>query len=77
MQNLKKEEINISSMKTHQISKKWLYLACIKVSFSNQNMQNYIVTPKLYFAMTPKLYFVNESYIIIKLIWTIFAYNQN
>ena len=68
MQNQKKEDINISTMKTHQIPNKWQYLNCIKVLFSNQNLQNDTVTPRLY---------VNESCIIIKLIWTIFAYNQN
>ena len=31
MQNQKKEEINISAMKTHQMSKKWQDLASIKV----------------------------------------------
>ena len=37
MQNQKKkEEINISTMKTHQMPNKWQYLTCIKVSFSNQ-----------------------------------------
>ena len=70
MQNQKKEDINISTMKTHQMPDKWQYLTCIiKVSFSNQNLQNDIVTPRLQY--------VNESCIIIKLIWTIFAYNQN
>ena len=70
MQNQKKEDINISTMKTHQMPGKWQYLTCIiKVSFSNQNLQNDIVTPRLQY--------VNESCIIIKLIWTIFAYNQN
>ena len=47
MQNQEKEEINISTMKTHQIPNKWQYLTCIKVSFSNQNLQNDIVTPRL------------------------------
>ena len=65
----KKEEINISAMKTHQMPNKWQYLTCIKMSFSNQNLQNDIVTPRLEY--------VNGSCIIIKLIWTIFAYNQN
>ena len=65
----KKEEINISTMKTHQMPNKWQYLTCIKVSFSNQNLQNDIVTPRLQY--------VNESCMIIKLIWTTFAYNQN
>ena len=27
-------------MKTHQMPNKWQYLTCIKVSFSNQNLQN-------------------------------------
>ena len=71
MQNQKKEEINISPKKIHQMPNKWQYLTCIEVSlsFSNQNLQNDIVTPRLSY--------VNESWIIIKLIWTIFAYNQN
>ena len=47
MQNKKKEEINISTMKTHQMPNKWQYLTFIKVSFSNQNLQNDIVTPRL------------------------------
>ena len=45
-QNQKKEE-NISSMKTYQMPNKWQYLTCIKVPFSNQNLQNDIVTPRL------------------------------
>ena len=45
--NQKKEENNISTMKTHQMPNKWQYLTCIKVSFSNQNLQNDIVTPRL------------------------------
>ena len=53
MQNQKKEEINISTMKAQ-------YLTFIKMSFSMQNWQIDIVT-----------------HIIIKLTWTIFAYNQN
>ena len=69
MQNKKKKKINISTMKTHQMPNKWQYLTCIKVSFSNQNLQNDIVTPRLFY--------VNESCVIVKLIWTIFAYNQN
>ena len=69
MQNQKKEEINIPTMKTHQMPIKWQYLTCIKVSFSNQNLQNDIVTPRLKY--------VNESCMIIKLIWTIFSYDQN
>ena len=69
MQNKKKEVINISTMKTHQMPNKWLHLTCIKVSFSNQTLQNDIVTPRLSY--------VNESCIIIKLIWATFAYNQN
>ena len=56
-------------MKTHQMPNKWYHLTCIKVLFLNQNLQNDIVTPRLQY--------VNESCIIIKLIWTIFAYNQN
>ena len=47
MQNKKKEDINISIMKTHQIPNKWQYLTCIKVSFSNENLQNDIVIPRL------------------------------
>ena len=43
----KKEEINMSTMKTHQMPNKWQYLTCIKVSFSSQNLQNDIVTPIL------------------------------
>ena len=43
----KKEEINISTMKTHQMPNKWQYLTCIKVSFLNQNLQNDTVTPRL------------------------------
>ena len=30
-------------MKTHQMGYKWQYFTCIKVSFSNQNLQNDIV----------------------------------
>ena len=47
MQNQKKEEINISTMKTQQMPNKWQYLTCIKVSFANQNLQNDIVTTRL------------------------------
>ena len=43
----KKEENNISTMKTHQMPNKWRHLTCIKVPFSNQNLQNDIVTPRL------------------------------
>ena len=39
-QNQKKEENNISTMKTHQMPNKWQYLTCIKV-------QNDVVTPRL------------------------------
>ena len=42
-----KKEINISAMKTHQMPNKWQYSTCIKVSCSNQNLQNDIVTPRL------------------------------
>ena len=35
----KKEENNISAMKTRQMPNKWQYLTCIKVSFSNQNLK--------------------------------------
>ena len=48
---------------------KWQYLTCIKVPFSNQNLQNDTVKPRLQY--------VNESCINIKLVWTILAYNQN
>ena len=67
VQNQKKEENNISTMKTYQMPNKWQYLTCIKVPFSNQNLQNDIVTPRLQYF--------NDSCIIIhiKLIWTIFA----
>ena len=47
MQDQKKEEINMSTMKTHQVPNKWQYLTCMKVSFSNQNLQNGKVTPRL------------------------------
>ena len=49
MQNEKKkqDEINISTMKTHQIPNKWQYLTCIKVSSSSQKLENDIVTPRL------------------------------
>ena len=40
-----KKEINILTMKTHQMLNKWQHLTCIKLS--NQNLQNDIVTPKL------------------------------
>ena len=43
MQNQKKEETNLSTMKTHQMPNKWQHLTCIKVSFSSQNLQNDIV----------------------------------
>ena len=43
----KKEENNRSTMKTYQMPNKWQYLTCIKVSFSNQNLQNDVVTPRL------------------------------
>ena len=36
----KKEENNISTMKTCQMPNKWQFLTCIKVLFSNQNLQN-------------------------------------
>ena len=44
-------------MKTYQMPTKWQYLTCIKVPFSNQNLENDIVTPGLYY--------VNDSCIII------------
>ena len=68
----KKQEINTSTMKTHQMPNKWQYLTCIKVPFSNQDLQNDIMTPRLSMKVN-----VSESCIIIKLIWTIFIYNQN
>ena len=46
-QNQKKEENNISPMKTYQMPNKWHYLTCTKVSFPNQNLQKDIVTPRL------------------------------
>ena len=46
-QNKKKEEINISTMKTYQMPNKWQYLTSIKVSFSSQNLQNDTVKPRL------------------------------
>ena len=42
----KNGEINKSTVKTHQMPNKWQYLTGIKVSFSNQNLQNDIVTPR-------------------------------
>ena len=47
VQNQKKEENNILTMKAHQMPYKYQYLTCIKLSFSNQNLQNDIVTPRL------------------------------
>ena len=47
MRNQKKEEINKSTMKTHQMPNKWHYPTCIKVSFSNENFQNDTVTARL------------------------------
>ena len=47
MQNQKKKEIKISIMKTLQMLNKWQYPTCMKVSFTNQNLQNDIVTPRL------------------------------
>ena len=47
MQNQKKEEINILTMKTHQMPNKWQNLTCIKKLSSNQNLKNDIVTPRL------------------------------
>ena len=57
VQHQKKEENNISTMKTYQMLNKWQYLICIKVSFSNQNMQNDIVTSILQY--------INDNCIII------------
>ena len=42
-----KEEIDILTMKKHQMANKWQYVTCIKVSISNQNLKNDIVTPRL------------------------------
>ena len=42
----KKGEITKSTVKTHQMPNNRQYLTCIKVSFSNQNLQNDIVTPR-------------------------------
>ena len=39
----KKRRNNISTMKTRQMPNEWQHLTCIKVSFSNQNLQNDIV----------------------------------
>ena len=39
-------EINISTTKTRQMPNQCQYLTCVKVSFSNQNLQNDTVTPK-------------------------------
>ena len=48
MQNEKKEEINISTMKTHQMPSKWQAVSKLYQSvISNQNLQNDIVTPRL------------------------------
>ena len=35
MENQKNEEIDISTMKTHQMLNRWQHLTCINVSFSN------------------------------------------
>ena len=56
-QNQKKEENIISTMKTHQMPNKWQHLTYIKVSFSKQNFQNDIVTPRLQY--------INDRCIII------------
>ena len=45
MQNEKERKKLISTMKTHQTPNK--YLSYIKVSFSNLNLQNDVVTPLL------------------------------
>ena len=42
-----KEEIDILTMKKHQMANKWQYVTCIKVAISNQNLKNDIVTPRL------------------------------
>ena len=42
----KKGEINKSTVKIHQMPNKWQHLTCIKVQFSNQNLQNDTVTPR-------------------------------
>ena len=36
-----KEEIDILTMKTHQMPNKWQYVTCIKVSISNQNLKKW------------------------------------
>ena len=46
-QNQKKEENKMPTMKTSQMPNKCQYLTSIKVSFSNQNLQHDIVTPRL------------------------------
>ena len=46
MQNQKKEETNLLTMKTHQMPNKWQHVAGIKVSFSNPSLQNDIVAPR-------------------------------
>ena len=45
LENQNKEENNISTMKTYQMPNKWQCLICIELSFSNQDLQNDIVTP--------------------------------
>ena len=50
--NQKKEENNISTMKTHQMPNKWQHLTCIKVSISKQNLQNDIGHPDCNMSMT-------------------------
>ena len=52
MRSIKKEENNISTMKTHQMPNKWQYLTCIKVSISKQNLQNDIGHPDCNMSMT-------------------------
>ena len=47
MRRVKKKEENNITMKTYPMPNKWQYLTCTKVSFSNQNLQNDIVTPRL------------------------------
>ena len=39
-------------MKAHQMPNKWQYLTCIKVSISNQNLQNDIGHPDCNMSMT-------------------------
>ena len=47
MRRIKKRKKITSTMKAYQMPNKWQYLTCIKLSFSNQNLQNDIMTPRL------------------------------